>query len=126
MATNFFKGMAFPFKQSNTSIPAAVTDAELVQQSLLQILNTNRGERVMRPNFGCNLQQYVFENNDDLLEQLMRTEISSAISRWEPRAQLDNILLQRNDTTLAVTVVYTVVTTQTKDTVQVAIPVTGP
>ena len=126
MATNFFKGMAFPFKQSNTSIPAAVTDAELVQQSLLQILNTNRGERVMRPNFGCNLQQYVFENNDDLLEQLMRTEISSAISRWEPRAQLDNIVLQRNDTTLAVTVVYTVVTTQTKDTVQVAIPVTGP
>lgn len=126
MATNFFKGMAFPFKQSNTSIPAAVTDAELVQQSLLQILNTNRGERVMRPNFGCNLQQYVFENNDDLLEQLMRTEISSSISRWEPRAQLDNILLQRNDTTLTVTVVYTVVTTQTKDTVQVAIPVTGP
>jgi len=126
MATNFFKGMAFPFKQSNTSIPAAVTDAELVQQSLLQILNTNRGERVMRPNFGCNLQQYVFENNDDLLEQLMRTEISSSISRWEPRAQLDNILLQRNDTTLTVTVVYTVVTTQTKDTVQVAVPVTGP
>ena len=126
MATNFFKGMAFPFKQSNTSIPAAVTDAELVQQSLLQILNTNRGERVMRPNFGCNLQQYVFENNDELLEQLMRTEISSAISRWEPRAQLDNILLARNDTTLSVTVVYTVVTTQTKDTVQVAVPVTGP
>lgn len=126
MATNFFKGMAFPFKQSNTSIPAAVTDAELVQQSLLQILNTNRGERVMRPSFGCNLQQYVFENNDELLEQLMRTEISSAISRWEPRAQLDNILLARNDTTLSVTVVYTVVTTQTKDTVQVAVPVTGP
>lgn len=123
---NFFKGMAFPFKQSNTSIPAAVTDAELVQQSLLQILNTNRGERVMRPGFGCNLQQYVFENNDDLLEQLMRTEISSAISRWEPRAQLDNIVLQRNDTTLSVTVIYTVVTTQTKDTVQVAVPVTGP
>lgn len=123
---NFFKGMAFPFRQSDTEIPAAVTDAELVRQSLVQILNTNRGERVMRPQFGCNLQQYVFENNDDLLEQLLRTEISTAISRWEPRALLNSVVFSRDDTTLLVSVVYTVVTTQTQDTLQVAVPVTGP
>lgn len=123
---NYYKGLAFPFQQSNTAIPAAVTDAELVKQSLLQIVQTQRGERVMRPNFGCNLQQYVFENNDELLGQLLRTEIAAAVSKWEPRARLDDISFERNDTTLAVTLLYTVITTQTQDAIQVAVPVTGP
>lgn len=123
---NFYKGLAYPFKAGTTAIPAPVTDAELVKQSLQQILGTQKGERVMRPQFGCDIQQYVFENNDDLLEQLLRTEITTAISRWEPRAQLDNIVVERDDTTLVVTILYTVVTTQTQDTVQVAVPVTGP
>ena len=123
---NYYKGLAFPFQQSNTAIPAAVTDAELVKQSLLQIVQTQRGERVMRPNFGCNLQQYVFENNDELLGQLLRTEIAAAVSKWEPRARLDDISFERHDTTLAVTLLYTVITTQTQDAIQVAVPVTGP
>lgn len=126
MATNYYKGMAFPFQQSDTAIPAAVTDAELVKQSLIQILNTERGERVMRPLFGCNLRQYVFENNNELLGELLRAEISSAIGQWEPRAALQNVYFERSDTTMTVTVEYTVVTTQTEDTLQVAVPVTGP
>ena len=125
MATNYFMGMAFPFQQSDTAIPAAVTDAELVKQSLMQLLNTERGERVMRPLFGCNLRQYVFENNDELLGQLLRAEIASAISQWEPRASLQNVYFERSDTTLTVTVEYTVVITQTEDTLQVAVPVAG-
>lgn len=122
----FYKGVAYPFQQGDYSIPAPVYDNELVKQSLTQILTTNRGERVMRPNFGCNLQQYVFENNNDLLGQLLRSEISSAIGKWEPRAALDSVSFSRSDTTLTVTVLYTVVTTQTQDTIQVPLPITGP
>jgi phage baseplate assembly protein W len=119
---NYYKGLAYPFKMSETAFPAPVTDAQLVKESLLQILQTSKGERVMRPAFGCNLQQYVFENNDDLLGQLLRTEISSAIGRWEPRASLNDIQFDKNDTALTVTVTYTLVTTQTEDTLQVVVP----
>lgn len=122
----FYKGVAYPFQAGNFSIPSPVTDAELVKQSLQQILTTTRGERVMRPNFGCNLQRYVFENNNELLAQLFRSEISAAISTWEPRAALDSVSFERSDSMLTVTVLYTVVTTQTQDTIQVPLPIAGP
>lgn len=125
MATSaYFRGVAFPFKKSDTALPAPVTDDELVKQSLLQILMTQRGERVMRPQFGCNLHQYVFENNNDLLAQLLRTEVAAAIGRFEPRAALQDVQFERNDSDLIVTINYVVLSTRSLNTVQVAVPVT--
>jgi phage baseplate assembly protein W len=123
---DFFRGVAYPFQESNAGIPALATDADLVRQSLAQILGTQKGERVMRPQFGCDLHRFVFENNDELLGQLLRTEISSAVSRWEPRVELDNVTFARSESTLTVTVTYTVLATQTQDTIQVPVPVSGP
>lgn len=122
----YYKGLAFPFQAGETAIPAPVTDAELVRQSLLQLVQTPRGERVMRPNYGCNVQQFVFESNNEALGQLLRTEISAAITRWEPRARVDNISISRTDSALAITILYTVVTTQTQSTLQFSVPVPKP
>jgi phage baseplate assembly protein W len=125
VATDFYRGIAFPFQRSAQALPAPVTDDDLVRQSLEQILTTVPGERVMRPEFGCNLQQFVFENNDDLLPQLMQLEIASAIGRWEPRAAFQGLDFQRNDTTLIIQVNYVVVATGTLDAVTVALPTQG-
>ena len=122
MATAYFRGVAFPFKKDSVALPAPVTDDELVKQSLLQILLTARGERVMRPEFGCDLYSFVFENNDELLAQLLRAEISAAITRFEPRAALEDVAFEREGSNLIVYVQYRVVSTRTLNTVQVAIP----
>lgn len=122
----YYRGMAFPFQAGYTAIPAPVEDADLVRQSLVQIVMTSRGERVMRPNYGCNAQKYVFEANNDATGQLLRTEIIAAITRWEPRARIDNVLFERKDSTLIVTLVYTVVTTQTQSTLQVPLQMPMP
>ena len=124
--TDFFRGIAFPFQQSATALPAPVSDDELVKQSLMQILQTEPSERVMRPNFGCNLQAYVFENNDDLLAQLLRAEIASAIARYEPRAALQDVSFQRSDTTVIITVTYAVISTRTLDQLNIAVSAAGP
>jgi phage baseplate assembly protein W len=127
MATSaYLRGLKYPFVKGTQALPAPVTDDELVKQSILQILLTGRGERVMRPQFGCNLQAFVFESNNELLEQLLRTEIAAAIGKFEPRALLQNIQIERQDNNVQITIVYAVVATRTLDTLQVNVPVAGP
>jgi phage baseplate assembly protein W len=124
----FYRGLAFPFQRGPTSLPAPVYDEELVRESLQQILRTQRGERVMRPNFGCDIQRYVFENNDELLTQLLRADLSAMIARWEPRAQLNEVSVTRDENAALVTVLinYTVVTTGRVGSVSVAFPTSAP
>lgn len=127
MATSaYLRGVEFPFKKSSTALPAPVTDNDLIKQSLLQILLTGRTERVMRPEFGCNIQQFVFENNNELMEQLLRTEIASAIGKFEPRALLQDIQIVRSENEVVLTVVYIVVQTRTVEALQVNVPTVGP
>lgn len=124
MAIAYFRGVAFPFVKDDVAVPAPVTDDELVQQSLVQILLTGRGERVMRPDFGCNLNAYVFENNDELLGELLRAEITAAVGKFEPRAEITDVTFSRNNSELVVQIGYIVVATRSLNTVQVAVPTT--
>jgi len=119
----FYRGIAFPFTKGSTSLPKAVTDADLVKQSLLQIIMTARGERVMRPDFGCNAQKFVFENNSDLLGELIRAEVSAVVGRFEPRVVLQDVLVERNEDSgeVAATLVYVLVATSEQDSVEIAL-----
>lgn len=117
----FYRGMAYPFQESDEALPAPAYDDLLIKYSLQQILGTNRGERVMRPAFGCNLYQFVFENNNELLEQLLRAEIAAAVARWEPRAYLQGIEVLREENEVTVTISYSVITTGRVDTLSMSI-----
>lgn len=121
MATAYFRGLAYPFKQDSVALPAPVTDDELVKQSILQILTTSRGERIMRPQFGCNLERFVFDNNAELMGQMLRAEIVASVGQFEPRANIVDISLEPQESSLVVTVVYEVVATKTLNSVQVAV-----
>ena len=87
-----FLGVAFPFQKGVTGIPKAAVDADLVRSNLQQIVQTNRGERRMRPDFGANLISAVFENATlEETQSLVRDLIASAIGRFEPRANILSI-----------------------------------
>ena len=68
-----------------------VSDAEDIRQSLFLILSTTPGERVTNPEFGCGLQNFIFENIDSTTEYLMRNMIEQAILYFEPRITLNEI-----------------------------------
>lgn len=59
-----------------------------VRQSVLMLLTTTPGERVMRPDYGCDLQQLVFSPNDATTHGLAIHYVKRAISRWEPRVEI--------------------------------------
>lgn len=59
-----------------------------IRQSIRLLLATTPGERVMLPEYGCNLSQLVFANNDATTAGLAIHYISQALKRWEPRIDL--------------------------------------
>ena len=91
------RGWSFPpaFSKAVSGVEL-VTGHEDIEQSLHIIFNTSLGERLMRPNFGCNLVDEVFEtlNTSKLsyLEHLLRT----AIIYHEPRIDAREIRLIPN------------------------------
>jgi phage baseplate assembly protein W len=60
-----------------------------VRQAIILLLRTRPGERVMRPDYGCDLHRLVFSPNDDTTAGLAMHYVREAIERWEPRVQID-------------------------------------
>jgi len=63
------------------------TGAELIKQDLIYHLFTRRGERVMMPDFGTDLQDMVFEPNDPITQDRISSEIQAVIDH-DPRVEL--------------------------------------
>lgn len=68
-----------------TGLVASVAYEEDIRQSILIILETAPGERVMRPNFGCGIHDLVFTTLDSTSLQLIRTTVEEALRRCEAR-----------------------------------------
>ncbi|TLU96955.1 GPW/gp25 family protein [Dyadobacter sediminis] len=64
---------------------------EDIRQSLRILLSTRPGERVMQPQFGCNLQSFVFEKINTTTITYLRDTIETAILYHEPRIVLEEI-----------------------------------
>ena len=56
--------------------------AEHVRQMILQVLFTNPGERINRPDFGCGIKRMVFAPNDDVTASLAQVTILQALNTW--------------------------------------------
>ena len=67
---------------------AMVTGDAAVRQAVLLLLSTRPGERVMRPDYGCDLTPIVFAPNDDTTAGLAMHFVRRAIERWEPRVEI--------------------------------------
>ncbi|WP_194410452.1 GPW/gp25 family protein [Microbacterium cremeum] len=62
-----------------------VHGADAVRQSLMLLLSTTPGERVMRPDYGCDLAKLVFSPGDDTTAGLAIHYVRRAVQRFEPR-----------------------------------------
>jgi uncharacterized protein len=80
----FWRGAAFPIGKTGSPV-VIVEDIDLIFLSMLQILNTARGERVMYPEFGSGLGPLLWEPHDEFLLQQIQSELLRAVSLWEPR-----------------------------------------
>lgn len=70
---------------------------ESVRQAILMLLATRPGERVMRPNYGCNLHRLVFAPNNDTTAGLAIHYVRQTMERWEPRVEITHLDALRSD-----------------------------
>jgi phage baseplate assembly protein W len=83
-------GLPFPIRPDAGHI-AFVDGMTLVRQSIETILDTEPGERIMLPDFGCGLRRYLMEPNSLSTRTSMQGDITAALERWEPRIRLTNV-----------------------------------
>jgi phage baseplate assembly protein W len=88
-----------------------VSEEEDIKEAILIILNTAPGERVMRPEFGCGIQNYLFSviNSSNLM--MIESEVTRALTLYEPRIELENVKVEvseSEDGQLIITIDYTV------------------
>lgn len=53
-----------------------------VEQLMRQVLLTNPGERINRPDFGCGLRRMVFAPNSDVSASLLQVLVTQALDEW--------------------------------------------
>ena len=74
-----------------------VDEQACVRQAILLLLSTMPGERVMRPDYGCDLYKLVFSPNDDTTAGMAIHYVQQALDRWEPRIQVLQLDAGRNE-----------------------------
>ena len=117
---------SFPFRSGNTSFPQqAETDEDAIKSSLIQIVTTGKGERVMRRRFGCDAFAMVFENNNSIFRRMAEREVRSSIAEWEPRVRVNAVVIEAGDELtepgqVRITIDYMIILTGETDTVTIA------
>lgn len=87
-------GLVFPLT-SEFKVSTNIIDQ--IKSNLINLLRTVKGERVMQPNFGCDLIKLVFEPNTDFFNERIEDEIESAVSFWMPFIIIENIDIQSSN-----------------------------
>jgi phage baseplate assembly protein W len=90
-----------------------------ISEMIEQILLTSPGERVNRPTFGCGVTQLVFAPNSDALAAAQQQVIQASLQQWLSdliRVNAVNVVAQ--DSTLLITITYTIIQSQQQQTQQ--------
>lgn len=79
------KGWAFPVNLCSQDVIEISAGEKSIQEAIWIILATSPGERVMRPDFGCDIHRLVFSVMDAATIGRAVQEVRLALIRWEPR-----------------------------------------
>lgn len=90
-------GWSFPLEIDNRGGIAMAQNEGGIEESIRVILGTAKGERRMRPNFGCDIHTLVFAPNNATTWGLASHYVEEALTFWEPRIELMEVDTQ-NDT----------------------------
>jgi hypothetical protein len=86
------RGWAMPVAlDPRSGLVQSVAYEEDIRQSILIILETAPGERVMRPNFGCGIHEMVFTALDSTTVQRIRSLVEDALRRCEARIEVIDV-----------------------------------
>ena len=115
---NIAIGVSLPFNKPFTS---TYTTKNQIKSNLVNLLLTDMGERVMNPNFGCNLKRYLFENINDVNAERVKNAVLSSVGYYIPEITVTSIAVTPNTdyNSIDISVNYILNISQTPDEITV-------
>lgn len=105
--------IAYPFQIDGNGRVADAPYEDHIRHMIEQVLFTNPGERVNRPDFGCGLMQLIFAPNNDELATATQFLIQGALETWLGDViQLEAVQVENDDGHLIITIQYVIRQTQ--------------
>jgi uncharacterized protein len=99
----------FPLHFDSRGRTATTDDADHIRDLIEQLLFTNPGERVNRPDFGSGLQALVFAPNSPELASALQFSIQASLQRWlSDLVEIQDLEVTSQDSTLRISVQYRV------------------
>jgi len=111
------QGWAFPVGVDAGGKIKISREEEDIRQAIWIILSTAKGERVMRPDFGCGIHDYVFASINTASVALIENSVREALTLWEPRIEVTGVQVSTENVAkgeLLVSVDYKVRTTNNR------------
>ena len=112
MATKLsFKDLNITFKKHPVTNDVVVSrDASAIKQAIVNLLLTNKGERLMNPNYGSDIRRYLFEPLDYGTANQIKGNIRDTIERFEPRISVIRLKASPNydDNGFDITMTYSI------------------
>lgn len=113
MATGRYININFPFKDSRQGFFLDLTteDNQAIKADLLHLLLTRKGQRLYKPDFGTDLLKFIFEPEDGITFDAIKTDISKEIQKYLPSVTLNDLIIEESlDSAYAVvvTISYTI------------------
>ena len=87
------KNVGLGLSPRNSTDIVVDTDTEAIKNSLRNIFTTKKGQKILNPDFGVALEQYLFTPITETNAKVIGTEISNGISKYEPRVSVSNIMV---------------------------------
>jgi phage baseplate assembly protein W len=117
---NIVIGVSLPFNAPGV-FNKTYSTKEQIKSNLINLLLTDKGERIMNPEFGADLRRSLFDNITQSNTDLLQTKIIDAINIFIPEVELTNVAVESNIdyNTLNVTIDYRLRISNTPDQVTV-------
>jgi phage baseplate assembly protein W len=87
------RGWSFPLHVGPRGGIALSSDEDDIEEAICLILMTAKGERRMRPEFGCGIHDLVFAPNNATTFGLIASRVRDALGWWEPRIEVEEVLV---------------------------------
>lgn len=110
MEISLVRGLSFPLRVGNKGGFVMSNHIDHIEESIVQILSTQLYERVMLPEFGSDIDAYIFDPNEVETQALVQYEIVEALTKWEPRIVIDTdgVKVEAEGSYMYVTITYAI------------------
>jgi phage baseplate assembly protein W len=86
-------GVTLPLRRGNNGyFEVSYTTKEQIKTNIKSLILTQKGERLMQPEFGCDLRKALFEPITMDLNTFIETSITEAINRWMPYVNIESVV----------------------------------